>query len=500
MRRSLLPALALTLLAVLLMPTAPAAARTSGIDWKPCDQDATAECGTLTVPIDWATPGSGTIDLALARRKATDATKRIGSLVVNPGGPGVSGVDFALFSDRFLSAELTKSFDIVGFDPRGVGRSHPVVCSSALLRAMPPTLMRSQADFEARIAYNKRLREDCEARTGPLFDHVSTVSVVRDLEAIRAALDEERVTFYGVSYGTLIGQQYAERYPGRVRALVLDSNFDHSLGTGAYLDTAAINAESAFDEFADWCAKNATCPLHGKDVRAFWAKLLARADRGELHQPGQPDVPLTSWDLIDQAFGAFYGPYWTELAESLLATDTAAATKTPSGEASRAEELSPFPRAVFCQDFSFPVRDYREYAARLDRQRALAPDMRYNPAALYAIAACLDWPTPIPNPQHRLNVDGTPPILVANSLYDPATSYLWAAGVAGQIGREAALLTYEGWGHGVYGRSDCVTGAMDRYLISLTVPTAAGSRCPAIPPPAVGLNRSPSGVQQFLVE
>ncbi|GAA3185564.1 alpha/beta hydrolase [Nonomuraea roseoviolacea] len=497
MRRSLVPVLAAALLATAAptagraaaAPATAARADTPAVSWAPCAEDPTAECGTLTVPVDWDHPGSGTIDLALARRKATDPEHRIGSLVVNPGGPGVSGVEYALRAGDYFGKELTGRFDVVGFDPRGVGRSHPVVCSADLLRRAPEPIMRSRADFDARLAYNQRLRQDCRARTGPLYDHVDTLSVVRDVDALRAALGEAKLTYYGVSYGTLIGQQYAERFPGNVRALAMDSSFDHSLGTAAYLDTAATHAEDSFDAFAAWCDRTTTCALHGRDVRRLWTDLLARADRGELRDPYQPDQRLSGWDVVNQAFAAFYGPYWNELAQWLVAADTGAsppARRVPAapgeGTATRGagEEVAPYARTVFCQDFHLPVRDYDEYAAHLRRQSAIAGDMRYSPAALYSVAACLGTPAPVPNPQHRLAVDGTPPLLLVNSLHDPATGYLWALGTARQIGREAALLTYEGAGHGVNGRGDCVTNAVTGYLVSLTVP-AEGARCPALP-------------------
>src|SRR5690606_11889323 len=153
----------------------------------------------------------------------------IGSIVINTGGHGGTGVDAVLQNWLGFSPELTSRFDVVGFDPRGVGRSHPILCSFELAAQAPdPLEIDGPAEFAALLAYDERYRQDCRARTGPLFDHVDTGSVVRDLDAIRAALGERKLTYYGVSYGTLIGQLYAERYPGRIRALALDSNMDHS--------------------------------------------------------------------------------------------------------------------------------------------------------------------------------------------------------------------------------------------------------------------------------
>ncbi|MEU4516820.1 alpha/beta hydrolase [Nonomuraea wenchangensis] len=458
---------------------ADAAAVPRTITWAPCPEDATAECGTLKVPIDWDTPGGAAIDLAVARRKATGPASRIGSLVVNPGGPGGSGVDFVVHGSGYFSAELRGRFDLVGFDPRGVGRSHPVRCSAALVRERPHPLIGSQADMDAWVSYNRRLREDCRARTGPLYDRVSSLDVARDVEALRAALGDDKLTYYGVSHGTLIGQAYAERFPGRVRALALDSNFDHSVDTATYLSTAAAQTAGAFDQFVAWCEATPSCVLNGKDVRAFWKGLLERADRGELHEPGRPDVPLGSYELVNTAFAGLYNPNWAELAELLAAIDGGG--PRPAASAAEDEEEVPVSTPVFCQDFHLPVADHAEYASLLRRQARQAGDMRYSPPALGRVAGCLGQPAPVPNPQHRLRVDTAAPILLASSLNDPATGYPWTLSTARQIGDEARVLTYEGSGHTVYGRSPCTVGAIDRYLIARSVP-ASGVRCPEVRP------------------
>lgn len=498
MRRPV-PLLTFLLAALLpLAPALPAAAATGygtgaapAIVWTPCAQDPAVECGTFTVPIDWDNPGGPTIELALARRKATDPAARIGSLVINPGGPGGSGVDAVLGNWLGFTPELMSRFDVVGFDPRGVARSNPIQCSLELaLQAPDPLSIDSQAGFEALLTHNERYRQDCRARTGPLFDHVHTGNVARDLDALRAALGDDKLTYYGISYGTLIGQQYAERFPRRVRALALDSTMDHSLGTRAFLDTESWAAQDSFDEFVAWCHETPTCPLHDRDVRALWRDLLARADRGELHLPGEPDRPLTKFALIGQAFSAFYAPAYRQLAELLAALDAgtrAAALLVPPSSAQQVvNDASP----VFCQDYLLPVRTYQEYARHLRRSAAIAPDMLVSPVAHGMLVTCAGYPAPIPNPQHRLRVDGTPTLLLGNALHDPATAYPWAVNAALQIGREARLLTYEGGGHGIYGRGECPTDAFDRYLVSGDLP-AKGTRCPAQPPAEIGTLRKP---------
>ncbi len=415
---------AISSLAVSLIPggVASAARTPPTISWAPCAEDTTAECGTLKVPIDWRTPGGATVEVAVARRKAAIPAARIGSLVVNPGGPGGSGVDFVVHGSSYFSAELRGRFDIVGFDPRGVGRSHPVVCSAALMSERPHPLIRDQADMNAWVSFNQRLREDCRARTGPLYDHVSSLDVARDVEALREALGDDNLTYYGVSHGTLIGQAYAERFPDKIRALALDSNFDHSVNTASYLNTTAAQTAGAFDRFVSWCETTASCALNGKDVRAFWRRLLERADLGELHEPGRPDVPLGPYELVDTAFAGLYNPNWAELAQMLVAIDTG--ESQPAASAGKDEEVR-VSTPVFCQDFHLPVADYTQYASLLRRQATQARDMRYSaragpdrrlPGAAHAhsqpaapAARGRHSPHPagllVPRPRHRLSVD-----------------------------------------------------------------------------------------------
>ncbi|MFG1648621.1 alpha/beta hydrolase [Micromonospora sp. NPDC049275] len=471
-------AVALALTAAGLTPASPAAARPQPaptIDWRPCAADASAECGTLSLPVDWNRPRGERFDLALARRVADPATRE-GALVFGPGGPGDSGVDRVVNGSSRFSANLRARFDIVSFDPRGTGGSNPVVCSRDLL-ARQPQLIADQAQFDATLAGNVLLRADCRARTGPLYDHVDTTSAARDLDAIRAALGERQLTFHGSSYGTLLGERYAELFPQKVRAMVLEAAMDHSLGTRAFLDTQAVTSEDAFDEFVAWCDRSTACVLHGQDFRALWERLRARAERGDLADPKRPGVVLTPFELTRLTHKEFYDTWrWPGLAEWLGSMDAPSAVRAvvpATGDA-----VAPYPFAVFCQDWSLPVRDYREYAGHLRRMARLAPDLRY-PTAVFALATCLGTPTPVANPQHRLRVRTDVPLLIAATVHDPASGYNWATNVARQLGRHGVLLTYEGWGHGSYTTSPCVGRAVDAYLIDRVVPPR-GTRCPAV--------------------
>ncbi|MGC4792794.1 alpha/beta hydrolase [Micromonospora saelicesensis] len=473
-------AVALALTAAGLTPASPAVARPQPvptIDWRPCAADTSAECGTLSLPVDWNRPRGERFDLSLARRVADPATRE-GALVFGPGGPGDSGVDRVVNGSSRFSADLRARFDIVSFDPRGTGGSRPVVCARDLL-ARQPQLIADQAQFDAVLANNALLRADCRARTGALYDHVDTTSAARDLDAVRAALGERQLTFHGSSYGTLLGQRYAELYPDRVRAMVLEATMDHSVGTRAFLDSQAVTAEGAFDEFLAWCARSADCVLHSRDVRAIWAGLHARAERGSLTDPDRAGAALAPFELSRLAHKKLYDTWrWPGLAEWIVRLEGTATT--PSAPALADEAVAPYPFAVFCQDWSLPVRDYSEYVGHLRRAARLAPDLRY-PPALFALVTCLGTPTPVGNPQHRLRVHTDVPLLLAATVHDPATGYDWARNVARQLGRHGAVLTYQGWGHGSYSSSPCVQRAVDSYLIGQVVP-ARGASCPAVEP------------------
>lgn len=467
------------------------------IAWEPCDSplgEGTFECATVKVPVDWKRPRGATFDLALARHPATDPGRRIGSLLINPGGPGGSGVDFAFSAPDSFSPELLARFDIVGFDPRGVGRSNPVRCDADRVAAQSALLHPDSASsFAALRAANRALGESCRDLTGPLAGHMDTASVVRDLEAIRAGLGEQRISYYGVSYGTAIGQQYAERYPHRVRAMTLDSNMDHSLDGWAFQKTEAIGVEESYGQFADWCARTPSCALHGRDARALFGSLHKRAEAGELTLPGDPPQTVTPQDLQAFALSSLYDPAaWFQLAETLAGLDTAdPAAARPLRSYGEPVEFPFYP--VMCQDYDLGVRSYATLA-RYERDLArLAPVMRYSTLGWTVQTGCQNWPAEVTNPQRTLHVDGTPPILMTNSRFDPATPYAWGVNAARQIGREAVFLTYDGVGHGDYWLSPCARNAIDTYLLTLKTP-ARNTHCPAVWPTGPSAQRqSPAG-------
>ncbi|MEV6828934.1 alpha/beta hydrolase [Amycolatopsis sp. NPDC051102] len=456
--------------------TATPASAAGSIDWQPCADAPGVDCGTVTVPIDWAHPDRGTTTIALARRKATDPQARIGSVLMDPGGPGGAGAG-EVKSGWSLSAEITKRFDTVGFDPRGVGDSTQIRCGLAELIADHPQVPRNQAEFEQLAQYNRKLGESCDRITGPLAQFGDTKSVARDMDAIRAALGEAKLTYYGVSYGTLMGQQYAELFPDKVRALVLDSNMDHSQFTAwEFLQSETQSVQAEFREFAAWCDRTASCALHGRDVSELTRDLQNKAARGELKDEGGEVVtPLALASIIR---GNFYGPDWDRLATALksLADGTAAASAKLRDDIG----VNVVFQSVFCDDWRLPVHGFAELETYRRAAAAFAPDVKVNPLGWAAITGCIGWPEPASNPQHPLRVHGAPPLLMLSSRYDPATPYAWSQAAARQSG--STLLTYDGWGHGAYFKnSPCVTKATDDYLITGTLP-ARGTHCAAVEP------------------
>jgi pimeloyl-ACP methyl ester carboxylesterase len=494
-------ALSLTLGTVSVVATpsgAGAAAPKGSIAWGPCEGDleglpARLVCATLAVPVDWAKPHGATFDLALAKLPAAAPSRRIGALFVNPGGPGGSGVGLVYGAEDAFSPALIDRFDIVSFDPRGQAASHPVLCDSEDVAAQDNLLYpRSAAEYAALRKANKALGESCRELTGPLVGHVDTASVVRDMDAVRAGIGEQKISYYGVSYGTMIGQQYAELFPHRVRALALDSNMDHAQDIWSYQKWETLAMERSFQQFAAWCGRTETCVLHGQDVPAYFDHLYALAEAGDLVlDPGTEfEWVLRPQDLISITFSYMYNPgSWFSFAELLqqLGGDAPA-----TAQARRGEPVELGYRPVMCQDFHFDVHAYQPVAAMEKALNRLAPHTRVNPLAWTDLTGCQNWPGRVTNPPHRLKASPQlPPILLTNSRYDIATPYEWGRSLASQL-PSATFLTYDGVGHGDYWLSPCARDAIDTYLQTTRTPPQ-GTHCPAIFPSAEQNRRAAPG-------
>jgi pimeloyl-ACP methyl ester carboxylesterase len=461
---------------------APAASGTtgaSGIDWQPCPDAPSVECATLQVPLDWANPAGPTTRIGLAMRPAKDPARRLGSIVMDPGGPGGSGVEIVKEGYPFTEP-VNERFDSVGIDPRGVGTSEQVLCDQTLrqeaIDAWNPT---SQAEFDHLVDVNRRLAADCRARTGPLADHMDSLQSAYDLDAVRAALGEKKLNYIGYSYGTLMGQQYAELFPHRIRTLINDGNMDHSIRTPwewSRKHTAVL--EDNFLAFADWCDTTSTCPLYGQDTKKVYADLKKRSQAGTLVDPSTGQ-PLDFYNLTLVTFQTYLPQQWPQVATRLRALHDG----TPTVATREAEVVNEVYWNVMCADLGIELHSLAEYNTQRARLAKLFPNVEWTPY-VGNTSQCVGDPIELTNPPHKLRVEGAPPLVMIGNTHDPATPLAFSRTAARQSGSH--LITYEGWGHTAYypGEqvSPCVNAAVEAYLIHLTVPGRLTCPSPADTP------------------
>ncbi|WP_165959601.1 alpha/beta hydrolase [Nonomuraea longispora] len=485
----------LTLVASLVVATPVVAqAQAGAIDWQSCTEPKEGmQCATIKVPLDWSRPKGRTIQIGLARRKATGpASTRIGTALMVPGGPGTSGVA-VLARDPQFTAAVQERFDVVTFDPRGINTSTQIKCATALVdKVMNTPMPQSNAAFESLKLANKQLSENCRKLSGPLYDHMDNLHVVQDMDAIRAALGENKITQIGYSYGTVRVQQYAAMFPDRVRASVADGNVDHSIETiTEMMDSATAPAEKNFLQFAAWCDKTADCALYGRGTKKIFGELRERAKKGTLKDPlnGQP---LDVYGLSRIALGVNMPELWKDVASTFksLYDGGAAMPKPKAAPKAKAGKTQNFTRqASFCQDWNFRIKQYSELRTLLSRLAAKYPNMMWNDVHRAAVLDCAGYPGKATNPQAPLKIVGAPPMVMVGNVNEYASVYAWSKNAAKQAG--ATLVTYEGYGHTVYprtvayGPSDCVNDLIDDYLINLRVP-ARGSSCAGIEVPGTG--------------
>ncbi|MQM28226.1 alpha/beta hydrolase [Glycomyces albidus] len=480
--RTLAAAASAAALTVTLLAASPlaASAHPRGIDWGPCpdaEPGDAVECAKIKVPLDYSRPWRGQIEIGLARRQATNPDEKIGTILMDPGGPGGSGVG-SIINGNPLTGETAERFDIVGFDPRGINTSTQVLCSEeALLNQAGVPFPTDQESFEALEAANAALTEDCREHTGRLFDHVSNLETVEDMERIRRALGEGKLNYLGYSYGTIMGQQYAEEYPRNIRTMVLDGNMDHSLGSiWDFMRTETAAVEENFLAFADWCESSADCALFGEDVKALYAELKAKARSGELTDPYLGE-PLDFLGLAeDYTFSANYPQFWTFLAEEYAAMRDG--VLLPGVAAFQEEpvlhENLYYP--AWCQDWGWDIADYDELESLLGKLAEDSPNVEWTPYNQHALT-CVGSGIDHTNERDELDIPrSAPPIVFIGNEHDPATVYPWTVTAAEQA--DGHLITYEGYWHTIYGGySECVDQAVNDYFVNRTKPED-GLSCP----------------------
>ncbi|MGO1954828.1 alpha/beta hydrolase [Microbacterium sp.] len=450
--------------------------------WQDCGTD--LQCATITAPLDWHDPERGEIDLALTRYLAEQGAPD-GSLLTNPGGPGASGVSFVQSSAQLLFADdVRAAYDIVGFDPRGVGESTAVEClddaaMDSYLYDLPEG-ERGSAEWERELEKsNADFAAGCEENTGDLLEFITTEQAARDLDLIRAVLGENELRYLGFSYGTFLGATYANLFPERAGHLVLDAAIDPSVPSAMVGAVQGVGFEDALRAYLADCGDGGQCPFPGNvdDGMADLGALLAEVDDRPL--VGADGRELGADTLVTAIISSLYSPLsWPDL--------TAALEGAQQGDASGAFALADMYNdrvngtyvantteafsAYNCMDYPVSTAAETDAADELMSENAPTIAPYWSGPDL-----CEQWPHEPTGTRDRITAEGAAPILVVGTTGDPATPYQWAEALAEQLD-SGTLITFEGEGHGGYGNSACINDAVGDFLIDGTVPDD-GLRC-----------------------
>lgn len=474
------------------------------LTWGPCEPYATTQstelafrtpgmqCARLKVPLDYAEPDGATITIGVLRRPAGDPDGRIGALVINPGGPGTSGMVGGLYTAQALAnTPIGERFDVVGFDPRGVGASQPAVeCLTDAERDADRA-----DDIEAdgtpqgvseAEAQERAFAQKCAQRTEhgeKMLANLGTRDVVKDLDVLRSALGDDKLTYLGYSYGTRIGYAYADTFPENVRALVLDGALDPEQDVVESLVEQGRGFGKAFDEFAGWCVRREDCALGtdaGGATKAYQRLVRPLIDSKVSLGDGRK---LSFEDASIGTVQALYSEdFWGDLntalndlnrgrGEQLMRLSDLYNEREPDGEYSSTQDAF---TAIHCVDD--PKETDRAKIREAQRRYVrVAPFLDPGKPLSDARDACAFWPVLNTSEPKLPKVDGVPPTLIISTTNDPATPY--AAGVALAKAMKGRLLTFEGNQHTVFAQGDeCVDDAGIAYLVELELPPE-GTKC-----------------------
>jgi pimeloyl-ACP methyl ester carboxylesterase len=471
-------------------PTFPAPPAPATLSWRGCGGG--NECSSISVPLDYANPTGRQIDLALIRRRAGGT--RIGSLVVNFGGPGASGVDFFPGWVGSLPSEIKQAFDLVSFDPRGVDQLH---CGEDMrvfggINPFPQTQTEWQQVDQAYAEYATK----CMQNGDGILPFLGTANAARDLDQIRIALGDEKLTYLGYSYGTELGAIYATLFPDHVRALVLDGVVDTTLNGDDSASQQAQGFQGAVDHYIASCKASACIPSFRDDPLAAIQEVIRRSQAAPIPSRSA-DRPAGVGEVVLGIQGAMYSPSeWPGLTRALnnaLAGDGSGLVNLADDDSLYRNPDGSYPNiydvyyATSCLDTDF-IRDTAHYQALAQELAPLIPLFATSFTASGLV--CAHWPVatqPLPPP----TAHGAPPLLLVGTTGDPATPYVWATAMAKKV-ESNVLLTFNGDGHTAYGRgNNCVTSAVDAYFLTLVLPPP-GTVCgdPALAAP-IAVNTTP---------
>lgn len=441
------------------------------------------DCGTIEVPQDWTNASTGKVfHISLVRVRSQRQHDRIGSLVVNPGGPGGSGVDLAVYLSAQLPVDVLERFDILGFDPRGVSRSDPVKCFTDAdldntFAADPDP--QSQADFDAYVALNRKMATACQTKYGDALPLFSTEQSAKDIDAVRRAVGDPKLTYLGFSYGTLLGATYAQLFPKNIRAMVLDGAVDPTAQPVQSAEGQAKGFSLAFDQFAKWCKDNpAPCPI-APDAKAA---LTAALELGRKAPPVAKDGrKATAGWIITGVFSALYAQReWPLLAQGIANVNKGDPARILELADNYAERDAQGHYSNMFDIFNTVSCDDDAGGETVEQARALQSQWRgkyplFGTSLAMGIVSCSVWEAKR-DPYPTGKAVGAPPIVVVGTVNDPATPYEQTAKLANMLG-VGHVVTWQGEGHTAYPQTTCVRAAVDAYLISLSVPPD-GLTCP----------------------
>ncbi len=451
-----------------------------GIEWEATQPG--LETGILDVPLDYSDAEAGSIELYLVRHRAADPDRRIGSLLVNPGGPGAGGSILAEVAEDIYGDDLLDRFDIIGWDPRGTGLSEPYVdCVDEYdpyfgIDSGPDDSTEEQALQDALTDF----AAGCAERSGDLLSHISTADSARDMDAIRQALGEDTISYFGWSYGTSLGATWATLFPDTVRAAVLDGAVDPTVGRVDGLVDQSAGFEATFGTFLADCAADPSCPINnGGDPRAVFVELLTRIELEEIPtEPGRP--PLTAGIVEFGVANALYSDTsWPALAQALA---DAVAGDGAGLLAQYDEYMVRLPDGTYTNDleayFAISCADEPDTdgvdAAVAVRDRFVTASPLIGSTAAAEVLVCAVWP-PVESAPVEVTGVGAGPIVVVGNTGDPATPFEGSRRMAEAL-EGGVFVAVEADQHTAYGLNPCIDGLIESYLTDLEVP-AEGSEC-----------------------
>lgn len=453
------------------------------VTWEECENGfrSSFQCATVEVPLDYAEPDGETIDLAVILAESDDTTPQ-GTILLNPGGPGGSGYDIVSDSVDYVTTDrLRENFNILGFDPRGVGRSTPVEClTDAEMDAMREEYYDPAvpAGLEAAREDARELAGKCEAKTGELLGHVDTVSAARDMDILRAVAGDKQLNYLGFSYGTFLGATYAELFPDKVGRMVLDGGLDPSASNEEITLGQAEGFENAIRAYVEDCLTSADCPLSGSTDEAVQTirDLIASVEASPMTADDGRTVTVSTFvtGLIVPLYNSDNWPILTQALDEALQGNPSTmlyladlnADRQPDG--TYGSNTTVAFSAINCLDYPMTADDEQ---MALDAKKLEEASPTIGKFLGYGGITCEFWPYEPVNTPHEIKAEGAAEMLVIGTTGDPATPYQWSVALAEQLD-SATLITWEGEGHTAYGRGDeCIANTVDDYFIDGTVPS-----------------------------